>query len=404
MNGQVAKKITNAFIILKAFESASIGWFIVTYVLFLTKNGLTLFEATQVNMAYMLLHSIVDPFTGSLADKVGQTRVYLAGLLVYAIGDVLYGFGNTYLVFVVAEIIVAVAASLKSEALEAWLRNNVEHAVAHKTIANTDAVSKVVAVFTALGGAYIGSTFGLEYPWFLSALTCFAGFLVGVAITRKLPDRAVEDGEEQKGSITESLKISARIPPLRFILAVSFVSAMAYQAFNMFWAPIFEEGGVDTMLLGGMWVGVSACSAIGAALVARLCKVEKLHVGFVILLTGLPMLIVSWFFSDAMLVLVGGFLLHEVGRGGRNPVLSTFSNYHISARIRSTTNSIRSSVNTFGAFVGLFLAGLLTEYMDAVSVWVVSGLVLVLLSGYIFIALGVEFVLSHIRQIRGQKS
>ena len=102
------RKALRAFVTLKILESACLGFIATTYVPFLLERGLSLFQTTQVNIAFMFVSTLLDPLTGSLADRIGQKKTYILGFFFVALGTFVYGTGFSFWTFVLAESIAAI--------------------------------------------------------------------------------------------------------------------------------------------------------------------------------------------------------------------------------------------------------------------------------------------------------
>ena len=377
------KRVVRIFVILKILEGACLGFIATTYVPFLLERGLTLFQANQVNIAFMFVNMLLDPLTGSLADKIGQRKTYLSGFLFVGLGNLIYGVGHGFLFFVLAESIAAVGTALWSEALESWIRSLYGKEVSHKAIAKAGYSSRFFSVAFGFIGALAAARFGLHIPWFIGCAGAVVGVIAGFILTRGFPDPIKTSEEIRKGSLTDAFKLFAKVPELRFAAVVTCVSAMSYQALNMFWSPIFKELSGSVSWLGYIWAGVAVFTALGLRMIRDIHNPGKRIIGILTLLTGIPVFLSALFFGHNLLVLLAGFLMHEIGRGGAIPTIFTYSNDFIPDEIRSTSNSIRSSSRTVGAVLGLLISGFLTEIISPIQVWVLCGATLMLLSVWI---------------------
>ncbi len=372
------KRISQVFIVTKALGSMSVGWIFSTYVLFLLEHGLTLLHANLLNLSFMTTYFLLDPFTGHLAGRVGQKRVYIWGLAVSGLGTLIYGLGRTFQAFLLAEITAAIGAALMSEAMESWLRNNMDAAASHKVISQAYAVFSLATIPTAVAGGIIGEAFGLHWPWLIGALCLEVSACFICIVLRRLPEgQPKNEAKEVLPGIFEIAQRTWRSPPLRFTVVIALVSTAAFQPLNMFWAPVLRDASGSAWWLGSMWVGIAIASAFGAFLANKWLKHNGLEIALTLFLIGSPLLAIA-LLSPAWPLLVSGFLAHEVGRGALKPLLFTYSNRYIDDLTRSTTNSIRSASGTFGAAIGLLASGLLTFALSPLAVWGLSAIALIL--------------------------
>jgi MFS family permease len=381
------RKLVRAFIILKVLEIASTGFAMPTYVPFLLHTGLTQFQANQVNIAYMFVSTLLDPLTGSLADKIGQKKTYLLGFLFLGTGSLIYGVGHGFWAFILAESTAAIGSALWSEALESWLRCLSNNQTSHVTLAKAGYYSRFTTIVCGLTGAWLATYFGLQIPWFLCAGVSFVGLAISIVITRNLPD-VHNHGAKSKETISKALNLITHTPQIRFALIVSCVCYISFQPFNMFWSPIFEDMTGSVGWLGFMWVGISLFTALGSFIVQKVPRDKPYVIGLTVLSTGLPMLVPGILFGakPTMWPLLFCFLLHEIGRAGIYPLVFSHINDHIPNDVRATVNSLRSSTSTIGSVIGLSLSGFLTQYISRVQVWYLSAGLLIVLAIWIFIS------------------
>jgi uncharacterized membrane protein YfcA len=161
------------------------------------------------------------------------------------------------------------------------------------------------------------------------------------------------------------------------------VSAISFQAINMFWTPIMKEQSGSSWWLGSLWIGVALATSLGSKMAnSRFLKVNGWGLCVSLLFSGVPILF-SPFLNHRLGILVATFLWHELGRGALNPTLFTYANKHIPNRIRSTANSVRSSTRTLGSAIGLLVSGYLTLFISPLTIWGLSALALIVLALYV---------------------
>jgi MFS family permease len=376
------RKAVRAFVILKILEGACLGFIATTYVPFLQSRGLSLFQSTQVNVAFMLAMALLDPLTGSLGDKIGQKKTYILGFFFVGVGTFVYGSGHGFWTFVLAESISAIGTALWSKALESWIRTLYGKEVCHQAISKGGYYSRIFSIAIGFVGSLAAANYGLQIPWFIGSVVSFSSIAAGLLITKSFPDSTKD---EDRGSIRDAIRLVVGVPELRFTAVVSCVLSLSFQALNMFWSPTFE------MLIGSLrwhgfiWAGIAIFSFTGFYLVRKMTNPNKAAVGISVYLTGVPVLVAALFFSNNLWALLAGFLLHEVGRAAVISLIFTYSNDFIPDKIRATVNSVFGSMGTVGAIIGLLGSGFLTEYRTTAQVWAVSGCVLLALSTWILL-------------------
>ncbi len=408
------KEISNAVLWMKVLEGASMGWFMTTYVLFLRENGLSQLEANLVNVVFMTTIFLFDPITGWLGDVIGQRKIYLAGVGTMSISMLAYFFGTSFAGFALAEFIGAIGKALMSNALETWMINEMGNDLAHGIRVRANYRRRIVGIFPAIIGGTIGHSFGLEWPWILSAAFSFVLFWIGVVVLGQFEESRVAGHSCPKSSkltLGLSWKSIRASKPLCLVAIILSVITFAYQPFNMFWTPIVEqflksaelnisipalpfvEEGISGAFISVTWVGAMLLISYGASLVKDRSGIGLKGMAWIIfsvsVAIGVSSLIVSLIEIgplSGLLIMSFGFLAHEIGRGALYEVMYTYRNRFIPDVSRTSINSMMDAVGTLAAAFGLVMSGLMTEVIPLLSVWIVSALILALLAGFTLLA------------------
>lgn len=361
------------FILLKALQSFSTGWFFSIYVLWLIANGLNLFEANSLNVIYMSATFALDAYTGKIADVFGQRKIYVFGILCWGVSSFVYSAGSIYLVFAVSEVFAAIGTALMSEALESWLANTSEgEAAVTSGMATSGWLTAVVMIPSAVIGSWIGSVYGLGWPWIISGVSFMVEAMVAYYCLRHRSEGVHHRLASKQIAIFASAKEIWQHFKLRRVVVFSFFFSLAIAPFNNFWPVVLKNfAGGETWWFGMLWIPIAGAMAIGSALSGK----PKMQLWMVALLCGLPLILPT--LAPALGPTLVMVFVHEIGRGAVRPVIFRDFNRHVGAEKRSTMNSIRSSIGYLGSASGLLLSGLATFVVLPTQVWAVSALILV---------------------------
>ncbi len=359
-----------AYLIANLIFNLASGWFFGIYTIFLTRKiGLDLAQANLVNVVFMTLSTLFDPYTGSLADKFGQKKVYIWGQVWWAAGMLVYGFANGFWLAILAESMAAIGHALMSQALETWLRNRLGEDLAHEAISFEPSV-RMANVPSAIAGSIIGAIIGLEWPWRLAGVMGLVGSIVTYRVMKKLKDEG--DGQNEV-SLRQVFKLIARNKSLRGYLTRIFLYSALVQPINMYWSIILSERAGSFAWLGSLWIPISILTALGGQIAGK-----RKDLKLTIAITALPIMLAG--VSDSLWLILIGFLVHEIGRGMIFPIVFSLSNRHINDNIRSTASSTIMAGKTAGGVVGLLISGWLTYYFKPLTIWLVAGVGLAILA------------------------
>ena len=383
-----AKDVRTVYYLVTTLRDLAMGFVASTYALFLLSKGLSIFQMNLVNTAFMLGNFVFEIPTGVYADFFGRKKSYIihAGLL--SLSGLVYFFSPTFAFFIIAELIAAVSFTFASGAIDAWLIDN----VGENWITRTDYIfsqgqvfSKIALIMGGIIGGYLGYI-NLTYPWLLVTLTGFV--IVFVSIFYMQDDKPVRNtfglrsGLKQMTAIAkDSFSYGLRNKVVLWLMIATFISQLAFQPLNMFWAPRFNQmAGDQVKLMGWLWAGMSIMMIIGSYLSRRLVE-KKIDYWKIMVLSALfltiPVIISS--LGSVFTIAVGAFLIYEIGRGIDRPMKISYINKYIPSDKRATLISFDSMMGKLAAALGLVTFGYLANKTSFSLSWLVSGLILLML-------------------------
>lgn len=383
-----AKDVRTVYYLVTALRDLAVGFISATYALFLLSKGLTVLQMNLVNTAFMIGNFVFEIPTGVYADFFGRKKSCIIHAALLSLSGLVYFFSPSFMFFVLAELIAAVAFTFASGAIDAWLVDN----VGENWVTRTDYIfsqGQVYSKFTLIGGGIVGGYLGninLAYPWLLLALTGLV--IVFVSVFYMQDDKPIRKtfglrgGLRQMGSIAkDSFHYGFRNKVVLWLMIATFVSQLAFQPLNMFWAPRFNQMvGGQVKLMGWLWAGMSIMMIVGSYLSRRLVE-KKVDYWKIMVLSALfltiPILISS--FGSVFTIAAGAFLIYEIGRGIDRPMKTSYINKYIPSDKRATLISFDSMMGKIAAALGLIGFGLLADKTSFSLSWFVSGLMLLML-------------------------
>ena len=350
-----------------------------TYGLFLLDRGLDLLQLNLVLAIYLITICLFEVPTGAIADVFGRKASFLLSCVVRAVAFALYFVSDTFLWFVIAEVIDAIGTTLATGAFDAWavdgVRADGDRRPADRLFARGQMVGQATALFGGLAVAQLAEV-DIAYPWLVGS----GGFLLCAAVGALLMREAahVADPSEARpasirAAIAEGLAIVRAAPLLRRLCVLTALAAAATMPAFQMWQPrLAGLSGEGPWLMGWVWAFIGLASVAGSAAVPRLLpRLGRSRTLALALAWRAVTLAVAGAAAGFPLAFTA-FILQEIGFGISEPVLQAWMNDHATAARRATVLSIRSMAFTLGGGSGLIALGWLALHTAIGTAWLVS--------------------------------
>lgn len=389
----MAKKIVLTYYFLNLINATLFCFFFATYVLFLDQAGLSKLQINSINASFMLSVFLLELPTGSIADNFGRKLSTVLSFFVFSLAFFIYFISDSYICFLTAEIIAALAYTLASGAFDAWMYDTVK---GHDPKYNTDKVFSNSKKLDYLGkligvtcGAYLGSI-DLSYPWLASSLGMIVVGFVAIFLIKEETFEIADNLEEkivkqrEKPAIYLTIKTSIehgiRNKSIFFVVLFAMFYMFVCQGANMFWQLKYTDVGLSKIDLGWFFAGAIVLMFIGASLTEWLNKyfgLEKkaLLANFIVVIIGI---FLAGAFQSLSLSIIF-FYLHELARGSFEPQIKIYLNKRIKQNeFRATILSFQGMMTKFGCMIGLLVSGLLADLKNISFSWMATSLIALL--------------------------
>lgn len=386
---EAARKVIRTYLLISGlfWLAASVIWGVNT--LFLLDAGLTLFETFVANAAWTAGMVVFEIPTGLVADTLGRRVSFLLSASVLAIGTLGYVViswtGGGLVPFVLVSVVLGLAYTFYSGAVEAWLVDAL-HAVGFSgeldpVFAKGGVVASAAMLVGTVGGGALG-TLDLGFPYLARSVLLVLAFVVAFAWMRDegFTPRALRlrTMRREVGDVARaSLRHGWGRPAVRLLMLVSFiqfgVGAWAFYA----WQPYFLEllGRGDLIWVAGVVAALIALARIcGNALVSVVARpgrrrstilgVAAAAYAISLILVGLT----SSFFL-AVAIFVGGILVS----GMAGPVKQAYLHEMIPSAQRATVVSFDGLFGSLGSVGGQVGLGWLAQARSIPAGFVVGG-------------------------------
>jgi len=364
--------------------SLSTAFFFATYQLFLASRGMNLFEINLINMFFMGGIFLLEIPTGAFADIFGRKKSIVAGCFTLSLSMLIYYIGNSFWIFVIAEMIGALGLTFLSGALEAWVVDSLayhgydgelSHVFRREVYASQTGI-----IFGSLAGGYLGER-DLALPWLASAI---GAFMVGCFAMMAFKENQMErkkfmlNFDPFRKTIKDSIAFGYGNKAVWFIVLFGMLSAVSIQGMNMQWPFVFQKTyGFSTSSLGWLFGAISVLTMFGGQLSKMFADKIKHEKNAIVLSQGITAVgIIGASLMLGVVPVLSFFLLHEMGRGMVGPIKQAYLNQRIPSEQRATILSFDSMMGRGGAVLGLLGSGYLAERSGIPLTWLVSGCIL----------------------------
>lgn len=387
--GVRAKDVKSVYYLVTFLANFSVSMTYAVFVLYMVNIGLDLFQVMLVNVAFMAGTFVFEIPTGAYADYFGRKNSIILSQILMATSLFIWFSSTTVWLFIVAQLLGALAFTFSSGALDAWMVDSIgekEHAghVDH-VFSHTEIIGNSASLFGGLAGAYIGAV-NLAYPFGVAAVIALVALAVSVMFIHenrihikalRLGEGAAHMAQVARHSIQYGLKHKVVL----WLMFSTVLSTFAFQPLNMYWAPHMNSlAGDKVWLMGWVWAGMCLFMIVGAIIVRWLLKREKSYAWILVatsLYLAIPIFISS--LSNIFAIALSSFLIYEIGRGMQTPAHKAFLNKYIPGEQRATILSFDSMMGKLGAVIGLLFFGWIGKTYSIQAAWFVSALALILL-------------------------
>ncbi len=198
-------------------------FFLPVVMLFYGYKGLGMGDFFLIQGIFSLAVFILEIPTGYIGDLFTRKNTLIIGIIVWILGYLIWIFGEGFWAILSGELIFAVALSLISGTMEAYLydllKKRHKEGIFHKKYAKMEMLSNLVLTISTLTGAFIYQFIGETAPLWLSVFL----LLVDAIILLLLPDvpesrRVVAKDKSKWQDILDISKYAIRHPELKWLM------------------------------------------------------------------------------------------------------------------------------------------------------------------------------------------
>lgn len=382
-------KIIRTFIIITFTYtlSTSLIWGINT--LFLLDAGMNIFQVFIINAVFSASMAVFEIPTGVFADTLGRRMSFLLSTFVMMIGTIGYVFvariPNSFLFFCGMSIILGLAYTFYSGAVEAWLVDALHETNFEGTLdsvfAKGNIFNSAAMLIGTTSGGFIG-TLDLSIPYMLRTaiqlfVLIFAFFTMYDLGYKKKPLKIKNIPREMKNIAAQSIRFGVKNISVRYLMMISFV----FSSFMMWgwyaWQPYFLElyGNKDAVwLIGIISALLTTAQIIGSLLLKRFRKTFKKKSSILFISYSIQTVTILFVgFTNSFIVAVIAFVIFAATLGLAFPLKQGYLHSLIPSEHRATIVSFDSLVGSTGSVFGQIGYGYLSEKISISSGYIVGG-------------------------------
>lgn len=373
------------FLLLTFLSQLGIGMVIAVYVPFLIRHGLTIFEMNLINCVYFGVQFVCEVPTGVIADRFGRKYSYVLACFLKGIGIGIYGFSTTVPMFMLSEAVDAVGATCVSGAFEAWITDQLRSlgftGNMRTIFAREEFIMRVAQCIGAPLGMYL-LLHDMSLPWIIAGgLLILTGVIAALFMKEDRSYATALPTEDHDATPESVIPVTMwgmvlwclRHPHLRYVVVVSTVMYFSFAAPNMQWLVLCTQALGTDAWSGWIVIGIHLTTILGLLLMRRLVQqiVDAAHVLRILFVcAGLGIVLTPLMPTTLTMFLM--FFIHEVFRGGIDPVRRSYCTLHIPSRQRATLGSVLSLTHHVGGGIGLLVCGAIGTWSIPVA-WVLAG-------------------------------
>ncbi|MCI0129605.1 MFS transporter [Vagococcus sp. CY53-2] len=324
---------------------------------------------------FAVLQLIVSPIAGSLSDKVGRKLIIAAGMLIFAISELIFGLGQVVSWLYISRGLGGIAAALIMPSVTAYVADVTTFEERPKAMGLVSAaISGGFIIGPGVGGFL--AHFGMRVPFFAAALLSFIGFIMTMLILKEPKKQLVHGQVAEKGSVMDILKD----PIFTFPFIVILISSFGLQSFESIYSIM------ATINFNFSTSEIAAIITVSGVL-ALICQVVFFD-GIIKKIGEVGLIRVSFFasaifvgviaFTDSKWVVVLSTFVVFLAFDLLRPGITTYLSKHAGDR-QGTVNGLNSTFTSFGNILGPMASGMLFD-INHFYPYYVSAIVLLITS------------------------
>jgi MFS family permease len=351
-------------------------------VLFLVAKGLSFTEIMVLQSISAIAVVLFEVPTGAVADKIGRKESLLLGSLLWAVSLGIYVVGNSFPMFIFAEVIFSLGATFKSGADNALIYDSLKVMGREKEFQSIEGKARSYALYAqAIGSIIAGFVYevNVNLPFLISVLF----MVVTIIISLRFKEPPIEGKVGKYGinyidQIKESGKFILSHEKIKAIIIFTMMFFIFYRTAFFYYQPYMEAVKIPVRYFGIIFFIFNITAAFASKRSHWIMeKTKPKTLTFMALL-----MIISFVILGAVKMWFGVFaiLFQQIARGIYRPVTTKYLNKHIPSDKRATVLSFQSLACNMSVAIAFPLMGILKDNENIFTAHLVLGIAMIILT------------------------
>ena len=350
-------------------------------------NKLTMTQVMILETIFLISVLFLEVPSGAFADLYGRKLSLSLSMIFLTIGLIIFGLGNTFWIFLVAQIVHSIGFSFLSGADWALVYDSLKEIKREKDYSriygNTNFLVFVTFAITALISGFFGIVIGYRNVFYLTALMFFISFIITLFFKEPPSHKKIIQKNYYK-HIIEAIKFSYKNPVVKnLIIYFSMFAAFS----NLAWfiiQPFYNNSELPKYIVGVAISLYFLSAAIGYLASKKIITYIKEEIILLGVLFIASFSFIGIFFVNKWIALI---LISSMSfmAGIRNTLVSNGINKHTDSYHRATVLSVQSMSKSITYAIFAPIIGYFTDIFSPSAAFLLMGISLFIFFIYYFV-------------------
>jgi MFS family permease len=336
-------------------------------------NRLNSTQIFTIQAAYALSILVLEIPSGYLADVIGRKKTLILGAFFLPVGIAVYAFTHTFLSFILAEFIIALANSMRSGCDSAFIYDTLvqlkEESEYKKFEGKSFYYTRIGTALSSIAGGF-AALISLHVPFYINIAT--SSMMLPLALSLIEPHR---DKLEAKNPLRDILRIcrfsfTHRQLRLLMLYAAMIMSTGAVGVWAYF--LYYESIGINIWFFGIIFAIFQLSSGFGSKSAHALEKIIGQKKSLSIILLIAPTFVLLGIFKTSLLIPL--IFLNAFLWGFSFPLLMDYLNRFIKSEVRATVLSVAHMAGSLSFVILSPLFGKLVDLFSLSTAFIIMGI------------------------------